>query len=166
VVPGGERQPEARRFRVGGNAQLCADLSDGRFITAWLGEIDARDGTLTGFSCGQGPLLYYRAADDRTEVIETDAIPLGCFEDLPVTVPSPRRMDPGDVFVVLSDGVVEAENASGEHFGTERVIDVIARRHAEPAADIVAALREALSAFADGTPADDDRTVLVVRRSE
>ena len=148
------------------NAQLCADLSDGRFITAWLGEIDARDGTLTGFSCGQGPLLYYRAADDRTEVIETDAIPLGCFEDLPVTVPSPRPMDPGDVFVVLSDGVVEAENASGERFGTERVIDVIARRHAEPAADIVAALREALAAFADGTPADDDRTVLVVRHSE
>ena len=44
------------------NAQLCADLTEGRFVSAWLGLLDADEQTLTGFSCGQGPLLYYRAA--------------------------------------------------------------------------------------------------------
>lgn len=147
------------------NAQLCADLSDGRFITAWLGEIDASAGTLTGFSCGQGPLVYFRAADRQAEVIDTDAVPLGCFEELEVSVPPPRRMEPGDVFVALSDGVVEAEDARGERFGTERVIEVIAERHAGSAAEMMAALREALAAFTGAAPAEDDRTVLVVKRS-
>jgi serine phosphatase RsbU (regulator of sigma subunit) len=147
------------------NAQLCADLSDGRFITAWLAELDAKEGTLTGFSCGQGPLLYYRAAEETAEVLETDAVPLGCFEDLEVNVRAPLRMESGDIFVALSDGVIEAENPDGERFGTRRVIDLIARHRKESAPELMATLREALTAFTGSTPADDDRTVVIVKRS-
>jgi phosphoserine phosphatase len=147
------------------NAQLCADLSDGRFISAWLGELDAKEGTLTGFSCGQGPLLYYRAAKETTEVLETDAVPLGCFEDLEVNVRAPLRMESGDIFVALSDGVIEAENPDGERFGTRRVIDLIARHRKDSAPELMATLREALTAFTGPTPADDDRTVVIVKRS-
>jgi serine phosphatase RsbU (regulator of sigma subunit) len=147
------------------NAQLCADLSDGRFISAWLGELDAKEGTLTGFSCGQGPLLYYRAAEETAEVLETDAVPLGCFEDLEVNVRAPLRMESGDIFVALSDGVIEAENPAGERFGTRRVIDLIARHRKESAPELMATLREALTAFTGPTPADDDRTVVIVKRS-
>src|SRR5262249_17497490 len=63
------------------NAQLCADLTEGRFVSAWLGDLDSRDGTLAGFSCGQGPLLYYRAAAKRCDTLATDAVPLGCLDD-------------------------------------------------------------------------------------
>ena len=146
------------------NAQLCADLSDGRFISAWLGELDAVEGTLTGFSCGQGPLLYYRAAAEAVETLETDAVPLGCFEELAVDVRPPLRMEPGDIFVVLSDGVIEAENEAGERFGTPRVMDLIVRHRKDSAPELMAALRDALAAFTGPTPADDDRTVVIVMR--
>ena len=146
------------------NAQLCADLSDGRFISAWLGELDAKEGTLSGFSCGQGPLLYYRAAAETVETIETDAVPLGCFEDLAVDVRPPLSMAPGDIFVVLSDGVIEAENQAGERFGTPRVMELIVRHCQDSASELMAALRDALSAFTGPTPADDDRTVVIVMR--
>ena len=147
------------------NAQLCADLSDGRFITAWLGEVDTREQTLRGFSCGQGPLLYYRAAEHACAVLQTDAIPLGCFDDLEVNLQEPRRMESGDIFVALSDGVVEAMNPAGEQFGTKRVIAVITRHRQASASALMAALREALSAFTESSPADDDRTVIIVKRS-
>src|SRR6185436_1466089 len=49
------------------NAQLCADLTEGRFVTAWVGVLDARERTLRSFSCGQGPLLFYRAAAQACE---------------------------------------------------------------------------------------------------
>ena len=39
------------------NEELCADLPPGRFITAWVGELNATDRTLTSFSAGQAPLL-------------------------------------------------------------------------------------------------------------
>ena len=145
------------------NAQLCADLTEGRFVTAWVGELDARARTLRSFSCGQGPLLYYRAATRTCEPIETDTVPLGCLDDLTVVPREPIRMEPGDIFVALSDGVIDAEGASGGRFGTLRVIDVIVDGCEDSAAELVAALRQAVTVFTDGTRPDDDRTVVVVK---
>ena len=146
------------------NAQLCADLTEGRFVSAWIAELDATERTLTGFSCGQGPLLYYRAAEGACTVLETDTVPLGCMDDLEVTLRAPLRMEPGDMFVVLSDGVVDAAAASGERFGTGRVIDVLIRHREDRAVELMSALRHALARFTDGMPADDDRTAVIVKR--
>lgn len=147
------------------NAQLCADLTDGRFVSAWIGELDAHERTLTGFSCGQGPLLYYRARPGSCTVLETDTVPLGCMDDLEVKLRAPLHMEPGDVFVVLSDGVVDAADGSGERFGTDRVIDVLTRHRDSPAAEIMSALRHALAHYTHGVPADDDRTAVIVKRN-
>jgi serine phosphatase RsbU (regulator of sigma subunit) len=146
------------------NAQLCADLTDGRFVTAWLGELDAKEQTLTGFSCGQGPLLYYRAAAEACAVLETDTVPFGCVEDLEVELRAPIRMEPGDIFVSLSDGVVEAESSDGERFGTGRVIDVVTRHCEGSAAELMTTLRQALSEFTGAARADDDRTGVIIKR--
>jgi phosphoserine phosphatase len=146
------------------NAQLCADLTDGRFVTVWLGLLDAEAQTLTGVSCGQGPLLYCRAAAGTCEMLETDTVPLGCLDPLEVVPRAPLRMAPGDIFVALSDGVVDAANAAGQRFGVEGVIDVITRRRESSAEELATALREALAAFTGGAPADDDRTAVIVKR--
>lgn len=146
------------------NAQLCADLTEGRFVSAWLGLLDAPEHTLTGFSCGQGPLLYYRAAEGTCAVLETDTMPFGCIEDLEVTLRAPIRMEPGDIFVVLSDGVIDAERLDGERFGTGRVIDIVTRHRGGSAAELTAAIRAAVATFTDATRAEDDRTGLVIKR--
>jgi serine phosphatase RsbU (regulator of sigma subunit) len=146
------------------NAQLCADLREGRFVCAWLGLLDANEQTLTGFSCGQGPLLYYRAADGTCATLATDTVPFGCLEDLEVELRAPIRMEPGDIFVALSDGVVDAERLGGERFGTARVIEVVTRHCGSSAAELTAALRQAVADFTGAAPAEDDRTGLVVKR--
>jgi phosphoserine phosphatase len=145
------------------NAQLCADLTEGRFVTAWVGVLDARERTLRSFSCGQGPLLFYRAAAQACETIETDTVPLGCLDDLAVVPRDAIRMEPGDVFVVLSDGVIDAESATGERFGTPRVIDVIVSAREGSAEELMAALRQALTMFTGGARPDDDRTAVVIK---
>ena len=66
------------------NEQLCEDLPEGRFITAWLGEIDVANRTLRSVSAGQGPILHYSAADDSFEIRGADTIPLGLVPDLDV----------------------------------------------------------------------------------
>ena len=102
------------------NQQLCDDLFGGRFITAWLAIVDSASGTLTSFSAGQAPLLHIHAEDGRTEIIEADAPPFGILRDLAVPRNPPRAMKPGDLFAVLSDGILDATNADGEQFGLER----------------------------------------------
>lgn len=147
------------------NAQLCADLSEGRFITVWLGELDADAYTLTSFSCGQGPLLYYHAAQHTCEILETDTFALGIFDDLDVQLAKPIHMQPGDIFAVCSDGIFEATNAEDSPFGIERIREVITQHHQASASQIITALRAALAAFTQTVPAEDDRTVIIIKRA-
>ena len=75
-------------------------------------------------------------------------------------------MAPGDVFAVLSDGIIETTNADGEQFGVERAVAVIERHHGDTAGLIVTRLRQALAQFAPGLKAVDDRTAVIVRREQ
>jgi serine phosphatase RsbU (regulator of sigma subunit) len=146
------------------NQQLCDDLFGGRFITAWLAIVDAKAGALTSFSAGQAPLLYFHAAEQRTEVLEADAPPFGITPDLAVPTSAARIMQPGDVFAVLSDGILETSNAEGEQFGVDRAAGIIKQHHQGTAGLMVTRLRQALAQFTPGKRPLDDRTAIVVKR--
>ncbi|NNF43757.1 MAG: SpoIIE family protein phosphatase [Phycisphaerales bacterium] len=146
------------------NRQLVDDLPSGRFITAFFGHLDARTGTLSGFSAGQGPLFVYVAAEDRFEEIEVDAPPLGILPDLEVRFTPPRSLAAGDLLIVASDGIFEAFDASGAMFGVERAHEAIRVARTGDAESIAAALREAVRCFGGERPADDDQTVVIVKR--
>ncbi|HVS13795.1 MAG TPA: SpoIIE family protein phosphatase [Thermoanaerobaculia bacterium] len=147
------------------NEQLCEELPSNRFVTMWLGRIDAGASEIATLSAGQAPLLLLRRGSDATAVLAADVAPLGLRADLPIAAPEPIGMAPGDLYVVLSDGFFEAKDASGETLGVERLAAVLERERTGTAVQILAALRAALEAFDAGSPADDDRTALVVRRT-
>ncbi len=144
------------------NAQLAADLRDGHFVTAWLGVLDVRAGTLTCVCCGHGPVLHWVAAEDDCRVIPADTVPLGILSDIEPGVPVATRLAPGDAVVVMSDGVFDALNAAGEPFGAGRVVALLRAHRGAPAPEILGALRTALDAFTGGAPAEDDRTAIVL----
>jgi len=146
------------------NEQLCADLKGGRFITAWLAELDARACTLRTFSAGQAPILHYRSGRNATEVNEADAPPLGILVGLDVCVNEPLLMQPGDMVAVMSDGVFEAVDPRGRQFGLDRAIDAISENATASAGEALAALKQALAEFTAETPAGDDRTAIVIKR--
>ena len=148
------------------NQQLCDDLYGGRFITAWLAIVDTKNGTLTNFSAGQAPLLHVHADGRPPEILPADAPPFGIMRDLAVPMNAPRAMDPGDVFAVLSDGIFDTANGSGEHFGMQRAIDIITANRGETAGLMVTRLRQALAQFSPGTKSLDDRTAIIVKRED
>ena len=159
-------QPELAKIARHMNEQLCADLPKGQFITAWLAELNAADKTLTCFSAGQAPILRYEAARDTMHELAADAMPLGIKSDLGITIGDPIVMSPGDLVAVLSDGFFEAADYEGRQFGVDRVVEVIsAHRHQTPGR-ILTALRDAVATFTEGAPASDDRTAIIVKRSE
>jgi len=146
------------------NEQLCADLPAGRFITCWLGQLDAVEGTLTAVSGGQGPLLLYRAATDTFEIRQGDTTPFGLFEHDRIEVPPPIQLEPGDIFAAISDGIFEANDGNDGEFGVERVQQVIRELRGGNASEILAAIREAQERFSAGAPAGDDRTIIMIKR--
>lgn len=147
------------------NEQLCADLPEGRFITAWLGELGSDDNTLISISAGQAPLLHYIAKTTKVLVLDADTLPFGITSELQFNVSEPKHLELGDIFAVISDGVFEAVNRAGEQFGTQRVTQVISEHHRLTPDDILEHLRIHLANFTEGLPAADDRTAIIVKRN-
>ena len=145
------------------NDQLHEDLGQGRFVTAWLAEVDSKQRRVCALSAGQAPILVFRNAKGQCEILSADGPPLGV---LPGIAPSTRGwcdMAPGDILAVISDGIYEATNPDQEQFGVERTIAVIEANQEQPAQTIRERLLEQLADFTRGHPADDDRTILILK---
>ena len=75
------------------------------------------------------------------------------------------KMEPGDLLFLYTDGIVEAHDQRGREFGLDRVrrilLDYRKRSARETAEKVLSAVRE----FSAGRPAEDDQTVVVIRRT-
>ena len=85
---------------------------------------------------------------------------------LPIAPYSEMRavLNRGDMLVLYSDGVTEANNLAFEEFAEDRFIEVLQLHRDEPANAIVQAVTSALAEFAGVAPQADDITLLVAKR--
>jgi sigma-B regulation protein RsbU (phosphoserine phosphatase) len=98
----------------------------------------------------------------HAHIIESAGLPLGMFADASYDETTIHAAS-GDVFVFLSDGLIDASNAREEQFGRVRIEQVIARNSHHGAQQIVDAIFAAADEFAGGTPVFDDQTVVVLK---
>jgi hypothetical protein len=108
---------------------------------------------------GHPPILHYHAADHRAERCGMEQFPLGLTGDCAYDS-SLASYGPGDLFVLLSDGVIETESARGVEFGFEGVERVVVQHAADPLQDITNRLMSELAKFGRRT---DDQTILLIR---
>ena len=146
------------------NNQLADTLPPDRFITAFIGLLDATTHKLRFHSGGQGPILYFVASTGACVHHKPTSFPLAAMPLTALRPPVTLEIRPGDILALVSDGIFEYCNAAGEEFGEERVQEVI-RAHADQTmAELSATLLAAVRAFAAGAPQEDDMTVVLVKR--
>jgi phosphoserine phosphatase RsbU/P len=145
------------------NRYACSNSQGGaRFTTAFLAELDPATGELTYVNAGHNvPIL--RRKSGVIERPEVGGIPVGILDGAPYQVGT-TRLDPGDVLVVFTDGVVEAFNAAGEEYDEPRLIRVVDRFSGSPPGDLVRGLLSELDTFVGNTPQHDDMTCLLLKR--
>jgi sigma-B regulation protein RsbU (phosphoserine phosphatase) len=147
------------------NLQLTSDLPAGRFITAFAGILDSTDHKIHYISGGQAPLMHFRAAEDRVDWLDASTLPMGIQAWPPLIFPPAVEMRPGDIFALISDGIFDYADRTGELFGKERVEDLIRSRRNETLEEIRKKLCETVRVFSGGLPQEDDMTVLFARRN-
>ena len=145
------------------NKATCANCPSNRFITFFFSVLDGRNGELAFANAGHSPPVILRASGEA-EMLEGGGPPLGI---LPLARYGEMRaqLDPGDALAIYSDGVTEASNAAQEEFGEERLIEILSRHRAEPAAAMVQAVTAALAEFVAGAPQADDITLVIAKRN-
>ncbi|MBX3395440.1 MAG: SpoIIE family protein phosphatase [Phycisphaerae bacterium] len=147
------------------NDLLCDDLPDDRFVTAFFGILTPQRKRLSYLSAGHGPIIHYHRATGCIEELPANGVPLGIMREVDWPEPATFEMDSGDIVLLITDGYFEWKNASGEQFGTERILQIVRKLHERPAAEIIAALNAAVLDFADGVPQADDLTTLIVKKN-
>jgi len=141
------------------NRALGGQLAPGRFITFFYGEADAAARVLRYANAGHNPPLLLRA-DGRAEWLDAGGPLLGVVADAnyaEAVVP----LGDGDLLVLYTDGVTEAQAPSGELFGEARLLEAVRGAAGRGPDEVQRALLAAAGAFCDGVFADD-ATVLVL----
>jgi serine phosphatase RsbU (regulator of sigma subunit) len=153
--------PEEVLNRV--NRLLCEKSLPFQFVTLFLFVLSP-DGPGQFISAGHNPAYLFRAATGTIEKLISHAYILGMF-DFATYQPRAFRLDKGDILIVYSDGLTEAENRQEEMFGEERLLGII--RQEAPAGSLVLERKflNAIEEFTQGMPQTDDITFVIVERS-
>jgi phosphoserine phosphatase len=112
------------------NNQLAETLPDDRFITAFIGLLDAAEHRLRFHSGGQGPIILFRAADETFERFRPTSFPLAAMPLRSLRPSALIEFKPGDILVLLSDGIRIPRCAAGT-VRRERVEALIRAHHAK-----------------------------------
>ncbi|MCK9441000.1 MAG: SpoIIE family protein phosphatase [Methanothrix sp.] len=144
------------------NNMICADSREGMFVTLFYGVLDQNSRSLIYANAGHPPPLLMRSGSNAFEKLEVTGIALGAiggakYEERRIELTS------GDVLVLYTDGVNEAENSSCEQYGIERFCSMVRESCHLSAQGILDKILGDISQFCEGQAQFDDITMVVVK---
>jgi serine phosphatase RsbU (regulator of sigma subunit) len=160
---GTSESPERSAARL--NDLLLAKSSGSRFVSVFWCAYDAQSRTLSYLNAGHPPPVLLRTgagAQDRQELLSAGGPVIGLITS--GVFPAAQVIaSPGDLLLLVSDGITEAPDAEGRPYGDDRLFEVFERSRTLPASAIRDAILASVAAFTGHAPPLDDRTLLVVR---
>jgi serine phosphatase RsbU (regulator of sigma subunit) len=141
------------------NDRLFTDTESDQFVTVFYAVLDPATNTLTYANAGHNPALILN--NSTTQELGQTGIPLGMFEAMAWKTKS-VTLTPGDLLVMYSDGVSEAQDGQNAEFGMERLI--AAAHTDQPALEgIQKHIITTINQFVGDAPQFDDITLVLVR---
>lgn len=145
------------------NNQLAQDSDDDKFITLFYGILSSRDRSLIWASGGHDPALWYHHRTDRFEELPNTGPPVGLFEGMVFDQLGPISLESGDILVIGTDGIWEAQDSGNEMFGKPRLMELIRTNQEENVQALCASITEAVLNFVTPSLPEDDITLVVIK---
>jgi sigma-B regulation protein RsbU (phosphoserine phosphatase) len=143
------------------NHQLTRDVEDsGRFMTLFICEIDRDNKVIHWVNAGHDPAMIYDGEGAEFEELTGNALPLGVSE-MTLYQKFDKEIVPGQIIIMGTDGIWEAQNPQGEMFGKERFKEIIRDNAGRPAKDIILAVINEVDRFCHPLEKADDLTLVV-----
>jgi serine phosphatase RsbU (regulator of sigma subunit) len=145
------------------NRALTDDSSDGRFMTLLFARLDPRTRSFQYVSAGHTTgYVLDRSGAVKTQ-LESTGMPLGVLPEWEFEAAPTLQLEPGDLVLLLTDGVVEAHDADEQLFGPQRMLEVVQGVRDRPAREIVNLIFDAVREFCGARAQFDDMTAVVVK---
>lgn len=161
-------QPELLLGAV--NRRILTDIATHQFVTVFYGILDPATGMLVYSNAGHcPPLLFHAASAGDVQELGATGMVLGILEDK-AWQQKAIQIDPGDLLMLYTDGIIDEHNDQAELFGEERFLASVhaTLRTGGPRPPTAHEIQDAILAdvqrFADDTPQYDDIALAVLLR--
>ena len=142
------------------NRQIMDGNEEGMFLTAWVGVLDYGAGHVEYVNCGHNPPLLWRQDGGWTWMRKRSGPMLGVF-DVPFRAHS-IDCNPGDTFLLYTDGVTEAFDVNDELYGEDRLLEVANQGYKMHPRELLELVRSDVKRHAYGAEQSDDITILTL----
>jgi sigma-B regulation protein RsbU (phosphoserine phosphatase) len=145
------------------NELLHEDLGRAElFITMFYAKYDAVSRLLMYANAGHNPPLLFRPAEMSFSELDAEGLILGIKRDVDFEEKS-ISLQTGDLLLLYTDGIVEAQNEAGELFGVGRLCDVLAATHEKTPELIVESVLKEVMGFSCSPVLQDDISMLLMK---
>jgi serine phosphatase RsbU (regulator of sigma subunit) len=144
------------------NRALSGDTED-RFATLFLGQLDPLTRSLVYASAGHVTGYLLDRSGGIKASLPSTGIPLAILPDYEYIAAPPLILEPEDMVVLLTDGIVEAHSPAEDLFGLDRTLNVIREHRDRPAREIVDALYQGVRDFCGARAQLDDMTAIIIK---
>jgi sigma-B regulation protein RsbU (phosphoserine phosphatase) len=143
------------------NNLICESVEKGKFVTAVYGVLDMKNRIFTFSNAGHNPPILLRATGE-VEFLSTGGWTLGImaereYEERPIHIRD------GDILVLYTDGVTEAESPKDELFGTERLVELVKTNRHRTSREMQETIVSEIVRFRDPESQPDDLTIVIIK---
>jgi serine phosphatase RsbU (regulator of sigma subunit) len=157
------RSPAQPHDVLGDVNQLLSRKSlSSQFVTLFLFLLNPH-GEGQFINAGHEPAYLFRSATRTVEALASDSFALGMFDSSSYQS-RPFQLNPGDVLVVYSDGLTDAQNRADVMFGEERLLAMIQQSAPSGGRALEQQFLQSIEDFTEGAPQTDDITFVIVER--
>lgn len=162
---------QARAQAIGGVGEIMQALNDffyddltraELFITMAFLRYEPQSRQVVYASAGHNPPIISRARGGTCERLDAEGLILGVKREVHFEEKS-QHLDPGDLLLLYTDGVTEAENPQGELFGEGRLCEVLRSSHHLPPQQILETVLAAVRKFTGAQSFQDDVSLVVLK---
>lgn len=132
------------------------------FITAFLAVLQTDPLRLRYASAGHTVTLLWQADSQDIVPLTSTGLPLGVAPQLKI-LQKEIPLQLGDVLLLYSDGITEAENENGRVFGLQAMVDLLTATHTASASQQIAVILDALDLHRGALPLSDDVAIFLTR---
>lgn len=150
------------------NRRILNETNSDLFVTVFYAILNPQNGRIQYCNAGHNPPLLFRAANGSqpvsVEAFTRTALPLGILENMEATQ-AHSKIQKGDMLVLYTDGITEAQDEFEDFYGEARLRDLVAANYHRPAQIVGDKLVAELYDFMGEAPQHDDITLVLVARS-
>ena len=148
------------------NERILKDTRANLFVTVFYGVVNLITGEMTYANAGHNPPYIISPKNEGEPIpLEKTGFPIGIEEESTWTRET-VQMNPGDVLVLYTDGVPDAQNESGEFFKQKSLVEVVKENLGQSAEALQKSILDSVYTFVGNAPPFDDITLMILARDE